>query len=365
LEDHPEDPGGPTADPRTVLVRSAQVFLGPLGIPPAPRLVIGLVLLAGGTAATIGLWQKGVLWGVALLAIAAGIALCITALLDLRAAAKRRHYLESIRRRQQEIFRAVHEAQRQGKNIVGCLIEQGVEDVETRAKFIDALNRRLAAEGIATEAREAVPPKPVGRVRPRQPPLAASPWKSSRRRWLPMTIGAAVAIALGVLIWLQSRASPWETFRCPDGSFMVDFPSTPGVSQRPWAGDAAVVAHGLALSDPMADEFFSVEYLDPPPAQTKDPDSLFAALASGLLERTRDAARRNDLGEVERISEKPVAFGGNRGHELRAKCGSHLTITARWVIAKGRLYCLTSTVHDDHAGENDARFHASFRLLPQ
>ena len=124
---------------------TTDLFQNLLWLPSKPRLIVGLIAMTVGAILTVVFWQKGVIWFLTIFAVVGGFGLSLTGFLDMKKEAKLRAYRESIRRRVPELLNGLAEAKRQGQNLVRWLNEQGVVDVETRARLIEILNNRLKA----------------------------------------------------------------------------------------------------------------------------------------------------------------------------------------------------------------------------
>lgn len=92
---------------------------------------------------TVALWDRGVLWGLSLFAIAAGVFLSVSGIAGLRSQARRKKMFESAYLRRDEILNVMMAAKREGKNPIRCLNDQGIHDAELRTWFIETMNDRL------------------------------------------------------------------------------------------------------------------------------------------------------------------------------------------------------------------------------
>jgi hypothetical protein len=118
-----------------------------LRFPPKPRLVAGVLLMMAGVCSTIALWDKGVVWGLTLFGLVAGLFLSISGAAGIWNQARRRKMLESIAGRKEEILQRLMDAKREGKNPVRCLNDQGIHDPEVRTWFLEAMNERSKSGG--------------------------------------------------------------------------------------------------------------------------------------------------------------------------------------------------------------------------
>ena len=122
---------------------SMGVFTDLLRLPPKARLIAGIVCVAGGIGCTVLLWGRGVVWGLTLFATLAGLFLIFSGVGGIRSEKKRREFLESLRRRKQEILQVMIDTKRQGKNPIRYLNEQGIHDPALRTEFLDEMNEAL------------------------------------------------------------------------------------------------------------------------------------------------------------------------------------------------------------------------------
>ena len=118
-----------------------------LRLPPMPRVIAGIVAIAGGGASTILLWDKGVVWGLTLFAVVAGLFLLISGLVGMRHQKVRRELLASVEEKKEEMILKMIELKKQGKNPIRWLNDQGILDAEVRARLLEAMNERLRTEG--------------------------------------------------------------------------------------------------------------------------------------------------------------------------------------------------------------------------
>ena len=118
-----------------------------LRLPPMPRVIAWIVAIAGGGVSTILLWDKGVVWGLTLFAVVAGLFLLISGLVGMRHQKVRRALLASVEEKKEEMILKMIELKKQGKNPVRWLNDQGILDPEVRALLLEAMNERLRTEG--------------------------------------------------------------------------------------------------------------------------------------------------------------------------------------------------------------------------
>jgi len=111
-------------------------------LPPKPRIVAGILLMAGGAAATVVLWGKGVVFGFTALAAVVGLFLLFSGIADLRRHAKRKAMLESVRDRKEEILRAMIDAKKAGRNPLRLLNEKGIHEMELRTWLLNEMKAR-------------------------------------------------------------------------------------------------------------------------------------------------------------------------------------------------------------------------------
>jgi len=112
-------------------------------LPPKPRIVAGVLFFGAGTAATIGLWGKGVLWGLTIFMVVVGFLLTLSGISGLFRERHRREFLTSVEEHREEILGAMMEAKRQSRNPIRFLNEKGIHDAEIRGALLEEMNRRL------------------------------------------------------------------------------------------------------------------------------------------------------------------------------------------------------------------------------
>jgi hypothetical protein len=193
--------------------------------------------------------------------------------------------------------------------------------------------------------------------------------ETPKSRWLG---AAALLLAVVALVVLTSLKPAWPEYRGKDGRFAVNLPGPPRQSVATVATPAGPVAvYTIACITSDDDEFYKVEYADGLSPQGENPESLFdrtteGALASfnaGFARAAGVDPRKKPV--VALVAARPVWLSGFKGRESVGNIANRRgTLTIRVFLVDRRVYLVTTGVHADHAGETDARFLASFRLLP-
>jgi len=217
-----------------------------------------------------------------------------------------------------------------------------------------------------TESPGEMPAKKPSRIRPPRAEIFRERERHRVRWWIPVAAGGAVALALALILYLRSLPDRWETFRSEEGGFSADFPAAPEEKHLPAAGPDGLVSHEFFYGTAWEDEFYRIGYVDVPAERAAIPQALFDGISAGWLDQVEKAARDPRLGSVKVLATDPYAFGGFPGRQMKIDIGNGLgTLTGRWILVESRLYALSTGVRSHHHGENDARFLASFRLLPK
>ena len=114
-------------------------------LPPKARIVTGILLFCAGVVATIGLWGRGVVWGLTLFLVVVGFLLLLSGIAAHFKERNREAFLASIEQHREEILAAMIGAKREGKNPVRFLNEKGIHDAEIRSALIEEMNQRLTS----------------------------------------------------------------------------------------------------------------------------------------------------------------------------------------------------------------------------
>jgi len=125
------------------MATSGGVYQNLLGLPPRPRVIAGMVAIAGGVLLTVMLWNRGVLWGLPVFAVVGGLFLFFSGLAGLRRQKERRALIESVEARREELLEGMVTEKREGRNPVRWLNDHGIHDAEIRSLLIDGMNERL------------------------------------------------------------------------------------------------------------------------------------------------------------------------------------------------------------------------------
>ena len=131
-----------------------------LALRPITRVIAGGNLIIVGAGATFFLWEAGVIWGLTLFLVAAGICLTASGLLDHVRLKRREAYVASVLKRQNDIVLALVEAKKQGRNPVRVLNEQKIHDFDLREHLMQAMEERLQAEGSSKSTPQKPEPTP-------------------------------------------------------------------------------------------------------------------------------------------------------------------------------------------------------------
>jgi len=113
-------------------------------LPPKAQIVTGVLLFCGGIVVTIGLWGRGVIWGLTVFMVVVGFLLVLTGISRHFRQRHRETFLQSIQEHRQEILAAMVDAKRQGRNPVRFLNEKGIHDAALRTELIEEMNRLMS-----------------------------------------------------------------------------------------------------------------------------------------------------------------------------------------------------------------------------
>jgi hypothetical protein len=122
------------------------VFLELMRLRPMYRFIAGTICLVAGILSTAALWKRGVIWGAAILFLVIGLILTGSGLLGMEDEKKQRTFLESVHRRKGEILQVMISTQKQGRNPIRYLNEQGIHDPLLRTALLEEMNARLKGE---------------------------------------------------------------------------------------------------------------------------------------------------------------------------------------------------------------------------
>jgi hypothetical protein len=112
-------------------------------LPPIPRIIAGAVCFAVGLAATVALWGRGVLWGLTIFLVVAGLGLLLSGISAFFRDRHHRAFLAMVEEHREEILAGMIEAKRTGQNPVRFLNEKGIHDARIRGSLVDEMNERL------------------------------------------------------------------------------------------------------------------------------------------------------------------------------------------------------------------------------
>jgi hypothetical protein len=211
---------------------------------------------------------------------------------------------------------------------------------------------------------EPVPPGPTPKGRRRAEDL-----HPRSRGW---TIGTWGILLGGVVLLIVTHLQPtWPEHRSVEGRFAVDLPGPPQPSESKVETPSGPVAvHAVEYTASYEDEFYKVEYSDGLAVPGEDPERLFdriledaiAAYGVRFAKAEKLMTWRKDMVV---LTSRPYPLDGHPGRETRGDALDHrATLTIRTFLVDRRVYVVSTSVHEHNAGKNDARFLASFRLLP-
>src|SRR5689334_5531867 len=95
-------------------------------LPPKPRIIAGILSMAGGGILTVWLWDRGVIWGLPVFFAVIGFLLLLTGISGHVRERNRRAFVANVEEHRQEILAAMIDAKRQGRNPVRFLNEKGI-----------------------------------------------------------------------------------------------------------------------------------------------------------------------------------------------------------------------------------------------
>jgi hypothetical protein len=119
------------------------VFVNLLRLPPRPRVIAGILSIAGGVLVSVLLWDRGVLWGLPIFAFIGGLFMFFSGLTGIRKQKERQKLLASFESRRTDLLDGMVAEKREGRNPIRWLNDQGIQDLELRSLLIEGMNDRL------------------------------------------------------------------------------------------------------------------------------------------------------------------------------------------------------------------------------
>ncbi|GEM_PF-6723740 len=115
----------------------AEIFGDVLGLPPMPRMAAGFTSVVFGAGVSLFLWGHGIIWGLSLFAIVAGLILLTSGFRDLRRREAFERLVAVVKEREGELVAGMLEAKRRGESPVRWLTSQGIVNSEIRGYLLE------------------------------------------------------------------------------------------------------------------------------------------------------------------------------------------------------------------------------------